>query len=342
MGRDSDDRLLSDGVGLNCNHEKRVQERLKFKPFLSSFDYDTVNSPRFHYTSPEGLMGILKTRTFFFTDSQFLNDFREKVNINKELDIFWFINRKKYDKRFFSLLSNIRITQYEDSGFSYIDNFSDKPCRYFVLSLSTDGDNLSMWKYYSKSGNYNGYCISLFDAALTDEWIDRITGAAVISGKVEYFSKDKQDIILQTVERLYSIWQSYDYSNMLDDKIAKEFTSWMSVEALFFKDECFADERETRYVAIVPTDALNDLYYEYKGNKYKMYDFRIVNGMFIPYIKMPFNDYNKSVCWAINSICIGPSGDDEQKEVGLRQFICSLDYEFEKCPIIKSTIPVRY
>ena len=94
MGRDSDDRLLFDGIGMNSNHERKVQDRIKLKPFLSSFNYDNTDGPKFHYTSPEGLMGILKTRTFFFTDSQFLNDFREKININEELELFWRRNRK--------------------------------------------------------------------------------------------------------------------------------------------------------------------------------------------------------------------------------------------------------
>lgn len=342
MGLDSDDRLLRDGIGLNFDHKKGVQARIAMKPFLPSFNNNNTDRPPFHYTSPEGLLGILKTRTFFFTDSQFLNDFREKVNINEELDFFWSKNRRKYEKRFFDLLSKIRITNYEDNGFSYIDDFSDRKCRYFVLSLSMDGDCLSMWKYYSKSGNYNGYCLEIFPVALWDEWVDRTTGAAVIAGMVEYYSEDKQKIIFHTVERLYSIWKSYEYSELLDKKIVKEFTSWISVEALFFKDECFEDERETRYVAIVPTEELNKIYYEYKGNIYKMYDFRIVDGICIPFIKMPFNDWNQDVCWAIRSIRIGPSGNDEQKEAGLKQFIRSLDYEFDTCDILKSHIPVRY
>lgn len=199
-----------------------------------------------------------------------------------------------------------------------------------------------MWKYYTKTANYNGYCISLFDMALTDEWIDRVTGVAVIASMVEYYTEDKQEIIMSVVERLYSIWKSYERSPLLDKKIIREFTSWISVEALFFKDQCFEDEKETRYVAIVPTDKLKDLHYEYKGNAYKMYDFRIVNGMLIPYIKMPFNDWNEGICWAIDSIRIGPSGDADQKEAGLKQFIQSLDYEFDKCSIVKSNVPVRY
>ena len=35
MGIDSDDRLLREGIGLNDNHEKKVQERLISKPFLT-------------------------------------------------------------------------------------------------------------------------------------------------------------------------------------------------------------------------------------------------------------------------------------------------------------------
>ena len=256
--------------------------------------------------------------------------------------MFWRRNRRNYDREFYNLLNRIRVTQYEDSGFSYIDNYTERQCRYFVLSLSMDGDSLSMWKYYSKTGDYNGYCIGLFSHALVDEWIDRITGAAVIASMVEYYTEDKQEIIKRAVERLFTIWQSYERSQLLDEKIVKEFTSWISVEALFFKDQCFEDEKETRYIAIVPTDKLNDLQYEYKGNTYKMYDFRIVNGMLIPYIKMPFNDWNRDVCWAIDSIRIGPSGNADQKEAGLKQFIRSLDYNFEKCAILKSNVPVRY
>lgn len=339
---DRDDRLLFEGKGMNDNHEIKLRESVIEKRFLSRFDEDNTPSRRYHYTSPEGLMGILKTRTFFFTDSQFLNDFREKININEELDLFWSKNQKNYDKNFVSLIKNVRVTKYEDNGFSYIDSNKENMCRYFVLSLSMNSDSLTMWKYYSKNGTYNGYCIELFDYALTDEWIDRVTEVAVIASKVEYFTSEKQSIILNIVDRLYKIWRSYELSNELDNKIIKEFTSWISVEALFFKDECFQDEQETRYVAIVPTEKLNSLYYVYKEIEHKMYDFRMVNGVLTPFIKMPFNDWNVDECWAIDSLRIGPSDNSDQKKAGLEQFIKSLDYKLHECKIYKSKIPVRY
>lgn len=339
---DNDDRLLSEGKGMNENHEIKFRERVLNKSFLDRFYVDNTCSKRYHYTSPEGLMGILKTRTFYFTDSQFLNDFREKININDELKLFWKENQKNYDIKFVNLIKNIRVTQYEDNSFSYIDNHNETMCRYFVLSLSMNEDSLTMWKYYSKNGEYNGYCIEVFDYALTDEWIDRVTGVTVIASKVEYCSDEKQELILRSVDRLYKIWKSYEFSEMLDNKIIKEFTSWVSVEALFFKDECFQDEQETRYVAIVPTNKLNTLHYTYKEKEYKMYDFRIVNGVFTPFIRMPFNYWNEEVCLAISSIGIGPSANSEQKEAGLEQLIRSLDYKLDECKIYKSKIPVRY
>lgn len=339
---DSDDKLIYDHIGINENHEKKIRERLLQKRFLSYYSNDNIG-PRYHYTSPQGLIGILKTRTFFFTDSQFLNDFRERININDELEEYWRWNNRKYDKRFVKLLKEINVTRYEDDGFSYLDGDRNEICRYFVLSLSQDGDCLSMWKYYSKAENYNGYSLGIFSMALVDEWIDRTTGVAIVSSPIIYHSEEKQGIIKQTIDELYTIWQSYELSEELDQKIRKEYYSWLSCLALFFKDKCFEDERETRYVAVVPNDRLKDLFYEYNGQKYKMYDFRIVNGVLVPYIKMPFNGWNGEECWAINSIRVGPSGNAEQKIAGLKQFVQSLDYTFgEECKILSSNVPVRY
>ena len=41
----------------------------------------------YHYTSPEGVIGILKNREIFFTDSEYLNDYEERLGINSELEM---------------------------------------------------------------------------------------------------------------------------------------------------------------------------------------------------------------------------------------------------------------
>ena len=298
----------------------------------------------FHYTSPEGLMGILGNRDIYFTDAQFLNDYSERLCINQELKHFWAANYRKYDKVFYKLLNNIEINYYEDNNYAYIDReLADEPCRYFVLSTSMNRDSLSMWKYYAKNGTYNGYNISLFIPALDDEWIDRQTGVAVEVGLVVYDTNEKQKKICAMVEELYELWCTYKRSNELDMKIVKEYSAWVSYASLFFKHQCFSTEEEMRFVAIVPKSKLNNLYYErIDGTKVKMYNFRNVNGIIIPYIKMPLFGWNVTENWVTSSIGVGPCADFEQKKNGITQFVASLEYNFHKLQILESEIPLRY
>lgn len=335
-------------IGEELLHKKRLGKNTLHDIIVRGVDCtDSYAGIFYHYTSPEGLMGILKTRTLFFTDCQFLNDRNERININKELSKFWIQNSQYYDKQFVSLINNINVALYEDYEYSYMESdrvFSKgNVCsRYFVLSASFNKDSLNMWKYYAKNNTYDGYCIGLATYALSDEWIDRVTGIAIESGKVLYYSEEKQEAILKTVDKLYETWCSYKISNEFNKKIQNDFKSWVSVASLFFKDSCFAGEEEYRFVAIAPKDSLNDLFYEYDEKEYKMYDFRIVNGSLTPFIKMPFNYWNVNDCWVINSIGISPCLNADIKEIGLKAFLNSLEYKFPQCTIYRSDIPLRY
>jgi len=312
-----------------------------------SYSTDAYAGSFYHYTSPEGLRGILGNRELFFTDAQFLNDYSERININKDLELFWETNRKRYDKQFLGLLNRIRIEAYEDDAFAYMqsDNLYgmiENPTRYYVFSTSTEPDSLNMWKYYSKSNGYDGYCIELFTLALVDEWIDKDTGVSIVEGLVIYSTEKKQEIIASAVDRLYKEWCKYIISNEFNEKIIKEYKSWISITSLFFKHECFAEEKEYRYIAVVPTSKLLELKHDYNGIPCKMYDFRIKNGVLIPYIKMPFNYYNVSQCYAVQSIGVGPSVNFEQKKLGIELFLKSLDFTYPNLSINQSKIPLRY
>lgn len=297
----------------------------------------------FHYTSPEGLIGILKNRNIYFTDCQYLNDYSERVEINTELDRFWLMNSKAYDKQFRDLLISVKISLYEDSDFAYIDGSNDPtPCRYFILSASRKADSLDMWKYYAKNGTYDGYYINLNTYALTDEWIDRDTSVAVEDGDAVYSIEQKQRLITETVEKLYDPWCRYQRSPELDEKIHSEFRCWVSYASLFFKNSCFEQEEEYRFIAIAPISKLSALTYGYRNLQVRMYDFRVANGVITPFIRMPLCLWNKDECWSITQIGIGPSHNRELKEKGIYQFIASLDYNFGKIDITQSKIPLRY
>ena len=164
-----------------------------------------------------------------------------------------------------------------------------------------------------------------------------------MGGLVAYNDSDKREIILDAVNRLYRVWCEYKRSKQLDQKIYNDFKSWTAVASLFFKDHAFYGEEEYRYIAAVSVDALNNLTYtEPTGKSVKMYDFRVVNGVFVPFIRMPFYFYNGPECWAINSITIAPSLNAEQKKLGLERFLNSVNYELVKLQINTSSIPLRY
>ncbi len=325
------------------SYGKHTFEKIIIKGKYSTNSYAGVF---YHYTSAEGLQGILKTRTLHFTDCQYLNDYQERVNINNDLSTFWYRHKQEYEKEFYKLLMDYRLEQYEDNQFSYmesdmISDWIDEPAKYFVLSASSNSDSLSLWKYYSKSGKYDGYCIGLNTFALTDEWIDRDTGVAIESGEVIYDSEEKQEIIQEAVNKLYQKWCTFKVSEKFNEKIKNDYISWVSITSLFFKEPCFADEEEYRFIAIAPISKLKSLKYDYDGFEHKMFDFRISNGLFVPYIKMPFYFWNED-CWAISSIGIAPSPDGEQKKLSLEQYVKYMDYKFPDLHIYNSKIPLRF
>lgn len=96
-------------LGKNTLHDIIVKGVYCTSPYSGEF---------YHYTSPNGLFGILKTRSLFFTDCQFLNDKNERVNINADLSSFWNKNQQNYDKQFASLLKDIQVSLYEDYEYS--------------------------------------------------------------------------------------------------------------------------------------------------------------------------------------------------------------------------------
>lgn len=331
-------------INIDLLHKKHLKNNILEKRILDWQLTSTAYAGVFyHYTSAEGLLGILKSRSLFFTDCQYLNDSSEKLSINDDLKRFWKENSNKYDKDFLKLVKNLKVNKYEDPGFSYMGNYGiSEPVRYFVLSTSFSPDSLSMWKYYAKDYTYNGYCLGLATYALVDEWIEGVDDIRIIDGSVLYFDEEKQNIIHSAVEKLYELWCTYSLSDSLNQKITDEFKSWISVSSLFFKNECFCDEREYRFIAIAPSQKLNNLSYKKENEESKIYKFRIVNGVFTPYLDIPFDVWNSQECYAITSIGIAPSLNSEQKKMGLEQLTNSLSYSFSDCKIYQSNIPLRY
>ncbi len=111
--------------------------------------------------------------------------------------------------------------------------------------------------------------------------------------------------------------------------------------SLFFKNSCFNTEEEMRFVAEIRKNRLNDINYKITNEgKKKMYDFRISNGVFIPFIRMPLFGWSVEESWISTEIRVGPCLNFNSKKRGVLQFIESLDYTFNKIEIFCSAIPL--
>lgn len=112
----------------------------------------------YHYTTVEGLRGIIENKCLWATEIGFLNDPSETHYIE---DIIRQICKKSPDCK--------KIYDYFNSE-SYKSLFFDNTSKY-IISMSEARDSLSMWNYYAKG---NGYCIKfkkseLYKTNLSDE-----------------------------------------------------------------------------------------------------------------------------------------------------------------------------
>ena len=302
----------------------------------------------YHYTSPNGLMGILGNQEFFFTDSQFLNDANERKDINNVLADFWMKYKNIYDSKFFDLLSSISVESYEDvirKRIIYKNNCLteiNRKYRYFVFSTSCESDSLNMWKYYAKNDRYNGYSIGLSAKNLLAGWNDLPRGINIKDGIVIYDLNEKISIVKKCVDELFLKWCTYKETDVLTDYIKDAYSYWIYYASLFFKNECFKDEKEYRFIAIVRSTYLNDPSNEVLKHNGITYNFRIVDGTITPYLEIPFYNRIKDGEYAIQSITVSPSFNAEQKINGIQQYMMSLKTSFGGCEINASTIPLRY
>ena len=126
---------------------------------------------KYHYTSPDAFLSIITKKNLRFTDARFMNDKSELIYFVKILLEFLQSSKTKYPLCL-ECLNNIlaayevdKIKKLEIDRIDLIPNIKDisdqniTAKRTYIFCTSTDADSLSMWNYYVKGGNYQGYNI---------------------------------------------------------------------------------------------------------------------------------------------------------------------------------------
>lgn len=300
----------------------------------------STSSYLYHYTSNLGLMGIVKGNCFWVSRADFLNDslemsyFKDILQhiINEmEQSFNGFINKNDANGD----LLKVILAQLKRALVKYPELYLNYAKQIFILSLSENGDSLTLFSNYSSGDGYN---IGLKRDELIRSFDNE--GKSIIQvGKINYNREEQENIIINDIideyEYLVDIL-SKRTKPATEDEIRTELQKYFNLinykflnYSLYFKHPSFYHEEEYRIVFMIDEE-----------DKDKQIRFRPYNSIIIPYIEV-----RHSSKLPIEFISIGPKNNLDIAKKGVELFLEYNGYRIEppsKLNIIKSQIPLRY
>jgi hypothetical protein len=242
----------------------------------------------YHYTTAEGLKGIIEKRELWATDIFYLNDWTEfycgRDEFRRELDerSTWKDDSEKEVAK-----AVAELLQDPDSlGSNHV----------FVCSFSEDGNDLSQWRAYCQDGGYSiGFRRDQLERLLEveDNWN---------LYECDYFLGEST----RHVDRL--LWLAGKIANSKNpDTSVQRIQSALCKFAAQYKDIGFKDEREWRLISVSTESNLI---------------FRTRGAFLIPYVRFSLKD---ATLWKSVHIRVGPSSReaDELRVRSTKMFLRS-------------------
>lgn len=311
-------------------------------PDLKKFDSDEMVQNIYHYTSVSGIQGILSNKKLRFTHIEYMNDCNEVVVGEKLLREA----SKDFGEEHAEMLDKQLIRERETNQDT------------FVCCFSMEKDSLSMWNYYTKDINNQGYNIGIDYKLLVVSILKKnpeLLGCKILVGEVDYCKRDTNyanemnihsiKCVTATLELLASLISGKPKEHKADDievvpsrvlryhGEAGEFQYDYSLSIMYFmKRPCFSNEKEFRIVVDLTQESINKL----KENG--KYGFRQSNGVLLPYVDLEFD------ISCITGITMSPTIKSDLAERSIREYCkyCGIDEDNLSEKIAKSNIPVRY
>lgn len=291
---------------------------------IGTFEDLTEINKIYHYTSIDAIKNIILSRRLWLSNCQFLNDSQEIIYTKGLInEVFNKINNNLFDD-----IINI-----------YTETVSDIK-NMFVLSSTSDKDNITLWYNYARNEGYNlGFDLeTLIDLINPSEnktfgmltksvcQPDEVTGI-MLYDKVIY-EKAKQIEFIESVFKNYELAIKNEKNLRVIYNLKILTVHRLLICSLFFKNSAFAAEKEFRIVVNAHSGIDKILHH------------RTFNGIFIPYIEIGISPiYSDKL--PIDSICIGPKNNFDITKKGLVSFLELCGYSDFK-DIYKSEIPLRF
>ena len=294
----------------------------------------------YHYTTVNGLRGIIESSKLWATAIEFLNDPSENIYTDKLIEEVCSQNNKL--KSIYKLLYSSNYESLLNSG-----------TKRFIISMSKKSDSLPMWNYYSKG---NGYCIRFKNIDELLDISDRFISYRNV--EIDYNLHKQKTEIANTIENYNTITGDI-YNEIADaglstiksrrlnslsnlEVLVKKLGIANSVEQQTFMNEIFQNRdaykhpayREEKEIRVI-LELINGISYEVDSatEQYPL-KYRTTNtGQIVEYIEVPIH---KEI---IDAVIIHPLISDDVHELGLQKYLKSKG--MEKVEIIRSSVPFR-
>jgi hypothetical protein len=311
--------------------EKSIISQLK-EEILSKWSVYHKEFPNvlFHYTSADGLIGILSSKSIWMTDLRYMNDSSELQYSRSLIETRLKSRSNEIQREFIK-----RIVQ-------TFDPFSNR-FSVFATCFCEDGNLLSQWRGYRGEGG--GYAIGI-DFLHTIRFIER----RCVLRKVIYDVSDQTRLVDETIGAFLNSLSTSTTGKGLEDvtsTLLPEYCQAFSLtvgEYLFcFKHPDFHQEREWRLVYFSSVDLLFD-----RGQSTDLPFFRSYKGNVIPYYTVSFENAIKAsvddvygIPFPIVELVIGPTISSDLNQQSLKMIISSLNPDVV-VNIKRSEIPLRW
>lgn len=278
----------------------------------------------YHYTTAEGIKGILEGQSLWASEGFYLNDSSEMLFGRGT--ILGVAMRLYSDKEMpWSLWSSVQNAFPRDWTLK-----SPHYERIFLASFSTEGDDLSQWRAY---GGQGGFALG-FDRA----YLENGCHAGDCKGS-PYFKSVAygKDQVERTTEALFkcltlasnNLKETHpDKEEDVDDEI-RMFLRWaVNLVASFAKDRAFEAEREWRLAIHLRAEHWNQVQNQVQH--------RVRDGGIIPYFPFGLESVEKAIC----EIVCGPCREPNLAHEAVASMLRSKNWN-QGIKIRNSTIPYR-
>jgi len=281
----------------------------------------------YHYTTAEGLIGIVEKQEFWATDLAYMNDtteFRVGLDlVTEHIEQLRGRDSGQYAERWNWLLTALRRTR--EFG-------PDTLSSVYACSFSTDGDNLSQWRAYCPNG---GFAIGLPRTTLgtiarRQKWL-ALERCIYDTDEQEVAIKKTVEDTLQNMAEVQDETVSFVTPNEQQECSTRRLLLWRLMrKAAVCKNVAFREEDEWRLVAMCTS-------YPEEADIVR---FRCRTGLVVPYWPIEL-DRGRWGQWDSITVVVGPTPRLDESLASIRRFLSARCHNC-RIDVRQSKVPYRY